>query len=49
MNQANAHDQDEPLDVPDPWLWVAHCHIADHNQGGMMFGFHVARDPEPAR
>ena len=37
------------LDVSNPGLWMAHCHIAEHNQGGMMFSFHVARDREPAR
>ena len=37
------------LDVSNPGLWMAHCHIAEHNQSGMMFSFHVARDPEPAR
>jgi FtsP/CotA-like multicopper oxidase with cupredoxin domain len=37
------------LDVSNPGLWMAHCHIAEHNQGGMMFSFNVARRPEPAR
>jgi FtsP/CotA-like multicopper oxidase with cupredoxin domain len=37
------------LDVSNPGLWMAHCHIAEHNQAGMMFSFRVARDPEPAR
>jgi FtsP/CotA-like multicopper oxidase with cupredoxin domain len=37
------------LDVSNPGLWMAHCHIAEHNQGGMMFSFNVARDREPAR
>src|SRR4051794_13861363 len=37
------------LDVSNPGLWMAHCHIAEHNQSGMMFSFHVARRPEPAR
>jgi len=37
------------LDVSNPGLWMAHCHIAEHNQSGMMFSFNVARDPEPAR
>ena len=36
------------LDVSNPGLWMAHCHIAEHNQGGMMFSFNVARDREPA-
>jgi FtsP/CotA-like multicopper oxidase with cupredoxin domain len=37
------------LDVSNPGLWMAHCHIAEHNQSGMMFSFNVARRPEPAR
>ncbi len=32
------------LDVTNPGLWMAHCHIAEHNQSGMMFSFPV-RDP----
>jgi FtsP/CotA-like multicopper oxidase with cupredoxin domain len=31
------------LDVTNPGLWMAHCHIAEHNQSGMMFSFTVAR------
>jgi FtsP/CotA-like multicopper oxidase with cupredoxin domain len=37
------------LDVSNPGLWMAHCHIAEHNQSGMMFSFNVAREREPAR
>ena len=37
------------LDVSNPGLWMAHCHIAEHNQSGMMFSFSVARDPKAAR
>jgi FtsP/CotA-like multicopper oxidase with cupredoxin domain len=37
------------LDVSNPGLWMAHCHIAEHNQSGMMFSFNVARDREQAR
>jgi FtsP/CotA-like multicopper oxidase with cupredoxin domain len=37
------------LDVSNPGLWMAHCHIAEHNQSGMMFSFNVARDPKAAR
>ena len=37
------------LDVSNPGLWMAHCHIAEHNQSGMMFSFNVARAPEPAQ
>jgi FtsP/CotA-like multicopper oxidase with cupredoxin domain len=29
------------LDVTEPGLWMAHCHIAEHNQNGMMFSFRV--------
>jgi FtsP/CotA-like multicopper oxidase with cupredoxin domain len=29
------------LDVTSPGLWMAHCHIAEHNQNGMMFTFRV--------
>jgi FtsP/CotA-like multicopper oxidase with cupredoxin domain len=29
------------LDVTNPGLWMAHCHIAEHNQSGMMFSFDV--------
>ena len=37
------------LDVTNPGLWMAHCHIAEHTESGMMFSFDVARRPEPAR
>jgi FtsP/CotA-like multicopper oxidase with cupredoxin domain len=33
------------LDVSNPGLWMAHCHIAEHAQSGMMFSFDVARRP----
>jgi FtsP/CotA-like multicopper oxidase with cupredoxin domain len=34
------------LDVSNPGLWMAHCHIAEHAQSGMMFSFKVSRrDP----
>jgi FtsP/CotA-like multicopper oxidase with cupredoxin domain len=29
------------LDVSNPGLWMAHCHIAEHHESGMMFSFHV--------
>jgi FtsP/CotA-like multicopper oxidase with cupredoxin domain len=32
---------DIALDVTSPGLWMAHCHIAEHNQNGMMFSFRV--------
>jgi FtsP/CotA-like multicopper oxidase with cupredoxin domain len=37
------------FDVTNPGLWMAHCHIAEHMQSGMMFSFNVARSPESAR
>jgi FtsP/CotA-like multicopper oxidase with cupredoxin domain len=36
------------LDVSNPGLWMAHCHIAEHMQSGMMFSFNVARTAETA-
>lgn len=29
------------LDVTNPGVWMAHCHIAEHHEGGMMMSFHV--------
>src|SRR5262245_66322184 len=29
------------LDVTNPGVWMAHCHIAEHHESGMMFSFHV--------
>jgi FtsP/CotA-like multicopper oxidase with cupredoxin domain len=37
------------LDVSNPGLWMAHCHIAEHTESGMMFSFNVARTPDPVR
>ena len=37
------------LDVSNPGLWMAHCHIAEHNQAGMMFSFEVAERPAGVR
>jgi FtsP/CotA-like multicopper oxidase with cupredoxin domain len=31
------------LDVSNPGLWMAHCHISEHIETGMMFHFRVAR------
>ncbi|HSP53409.1 MAG TPA: multicopper oxidase family protein [Cryobacterium sp.] len=36
------------LEVSNPGRWMAHCHIAEHAESGMMFSFNVARKPEPA-
>jgi FtsP/CotA-like multicopper oxidase with cupredoxin domain len=33
------------LDVTNPGLWMAHCHIVEHHESGMMFSFNV----EPAQ
>ena len=30
------------LDVTNAGLWMAHCHIAEHHESGMMFSFNVA-------
>jgi FtsP/CotA-like multicopper oxidase with cupredoxin domain len=32
------------LDVTNPGIWMAHCHIAEHHESGMMFSFQV--DPK---
>jgi FtsP/CotA-like multicopper oxidase with cupredoxin domain len=34
------------LYVTNPGLWMAHCHIAEHTESGMMFSFYV--DPPDA-
>jgi YHS domain-containing protein/uncharacterized cupredoxin-like copper-binding protein len=36
------------LDVTNPGLWMAHCHIAEHHEGGMMFSFNVVPADFPA-
>jgi FtsP/CotA-like multicopper oxidase with cupredoxin domain len=36
------------LDVTNPGRWMMHCHIAEHHESGMMFGFDVARVDAPA-
>ena len=30
------------LDVTNVGRWMAHCHIAEHHESGMMFSFNVA-------
>ena len=35
------------LAVTNPGLWMAHCHIAEHAESGMMFSFKV--HPSPPR
>ncbi len=37
------------FDITNPGLWMAHCHIAEHMQSGMMFSFTVARAQGAAR
>jgi FtsP/CotA-like multicopper oxidase with cupredoxin domain len=27
--------------VTNPGIWMAHCHIAEHHESGMMFSFNV--------
>ena len=34
------------LYVTNPGLWMAHCHIAEHIESGMMFSFEVTRSYE---
>ena len=34
-------DREYLLDVTNPGLWMAHCHIAEHTESGMMFSFEV--------
>jgi FtsP/CotA-like multicopper oxidase with cupredoxin domain len=37
------------LDVTNPGRWMAHCHIAEHHESGMMFSFDVApADDDPS-
>jgi FtsP/CotA-like multicopper oxidase with cupredoxin domain len=31
------------LDVSNPGTWMAHCHIAEHHESGMMFSFEVTK------
>jgi FtsP/CotA-like multicopper oxidase with cupredoxin domain len=34
------------LDVTNPGVWMAHCHIAEHHESGMMFTFRVESKPD---
>jgi FtsP/CotA-like multicopper oxidase with cupredoxin domain len=34
------------LHATNPGLWMAHCHIAEHTEAGMMFSFEVAPSKE---
>jgi FtsP/CotA-like multicopper oxidase with cupredoxin domain/YHS domain-containing protein len=29
------------LEITNPGVWMAHCHIAEHHEAGMMFSFNV--------
>ncbi len=33
------------LDCSNPGRWMAHCHIAEHLESGMMFSFDVGQEP----
>jgi FtsP/CotA-like multicopper oxidase with cupredoxin domain len=46
---ASGQTVDILLDVSNPGLWMAHCHIAEHTESGMMFSFTVARSPAADR
>jgi FtsP/CotA-like multicopper oxidase with cupredoxin domain len=35
------------LEVTNPGRWMAHCHIAEHHESGMMFSFDVAEAERP--
>ncbi len=34
------------MDAANPGLWMAHCHIAEHTESGMMFSFSVSGAPD---
>jgi FtsP/CotA-like multicopper oxidase with cupredoxin domain len=34
------------LDVTNPGIWMAHCHIAEHHESGMMLSFTVSDDAQ---
>ena len=36
------------LDASNPGAWMAHCHIAEHLESGMMFTFHVHEGQDAA-
>ena len=35
------------LSVTHPGSWMAHCHIAEHHESGMMLHFHVDQETSP--
>ena len=36
------------FDASSPGRWMAHCHIAEHNESGMMFSFDVLPGAGPS-
>jgi FtsP/CotA-like multicopper oxidase with cupredoxin domain len=36
------------LDITNPGLWMAHCHISEHHESGMMFSFRVTSPGGPS-
>ena len=40
---ATGRDGRHPARRHQPGLWMAHCHIAEHHESGMMFSFEVSR------
>ena len=34
------------LDITNPGIWMAHCHIAEHHESGMMLSFTVSADAQ---
>ena len=45
VRAAGGETVDILLDVTNPGLWMAHCHIAEHHESGMMFNFQVDSEP----
>jgi len=35
------------VDISNPGVWMAHCHIAEHHESGMMLNFHVVAGAGP--
>jgi X-Pro dipeptidyl-peptidase (S15 family)/Multicopper oxidase len=40
-SRAHGRDGRHPARVTSVGLWMAHCHIAEHHESGMMFSFEV--------
>src|SRR5215210_3128718 len=36
------------LEVTNPGRWMAHCHIAEHHESGVMFSFDVVEADAPS-